>query len=120
MGKVQCNDSFLKPYPGYPIAYHHFRIRLKDIINESSTWQLLCDIVQNSDTEVDPVDIDAAMYSEILATNSIYSENEELRHLKAVLNWLESEALQHCDKNPYTDLVTPENTFHRSVRVVSK
>lgn len=85
----------------------------EDIINESSTWQLLCDILENKDTDVEPVDIESAMYSEVLASNSIYFQNEELRHLKAVLNWLESEALQNCDKNPYTDLVTPENTFHK-------
>jgi len=85
-----------------------------DIMNEASTWQLLRDVIRNNDAEVPlPDNGDAAMYSELLATEAIGAQNSELRHLRAVIDWLEFEALEKCDTNHYSDIITPDNTFHQ-------
>ena len=90
------------------------KVLANDIINEASTWQLLRGIIRNKDSDVLlPDNADGAMYSEMLASEAVHSQNSELRHLRAVLDWLEFEALQKCDKNHYADLIVPENTFHQ-------
>ena len=74
-----------------------------DILNEASTWRLLRAILGNKERNIDPVDDpEATLYSEYKASEAAYAENPELRHLRAVLDWLELEALDECDINHYS------------------
>jgi hypothetical protein len=85
-----------------------------DILAEASTWQLLRDIMRNKDNEDIGGDEESGnIYSELLNSESIFSKNEELRHLTAVLAWLESEQIQNCETNHYANIINPQNTFHK-------
>ena len=66
-----------------------------DLVAEASTWQLLGEIVANKDAENEMPDVEGVEHSELLAAETIYAQNDELRHLKAVVDWLEFEALEN-------------------------
>ena len=91
----------------------------ENLIAESSTWRLLKYIIAvKEETSESFMDDDSAttIFSEKLARDDIRKQNAEIRHLEAVLEWLQSNANDQCSVNYYSSNVTHENTLH-SIKV---
>lgn len=91
----------------------------ENLIAESSTWRLLKYIIAvKEETSESFMDDDSAttIFSEKLARDEIRKQNAEIRHLEAVLEWLQSNANDQCSVNYYSSNVTHENTLH-SIKV---
>jgi hypothetical protein len=68
-------------------------------------------IIENKDSEEMENFAESAMYSEREAKANCYRAHPELRHLRAVLDWLEHSA--KFEDNHFTNRITPDNTFHQ-------
>jgi len=91
----------------------------ENLIAESSTWRLLRYVIavkeEVSESFMDE-DNSATIFSEKLARDEIRKQSGEIRHLEAVLEWLQSNANDQCSVNYYSSNVTHENTLH-SIKV---
>lgn len=52
------------------------------------------------------------MFSEKLSAEDYRKKNDEIQHLEAVIDWLESNAADSCTENYYTSENNLENTLH--------